>query len=258
MDPTGNEQNATRVTLKGYNAPEMPLTGALNQSAGVHAVNYLVQTAAEHRASNQNLSIAALGPLTNLALALKLDPDFPSGIDLVYAGGYLNFNVQLVNDTASSDYFNDLNTLIDPHAAAIVMRAPWKTLTLVGEASVIVPSEQDLQAAASNLPNANSTATASSPAAYFAQRLLQPAEPGLPIWDEASLLVHLHPELATSTVKGYVDIGVTTGSWNYGRTFAYPASQAPKYLREATIVTELDNSALIAAYVEAAQSFIRA
>ncbi len=168
-DPSGDEANVARVTLHGYSLPEQPFAAnsALNASAYKNAVTYLTETAAQYRAQNKPLGIAALGPLTNLALAVKLDPSFATGIDLTYAGGYLNFNQQLLQPGTSSDFFNDFNTLFDPEAAAIVMRANWSSLTLVGEASaVIIPTNEEIQRAIAGADNSTGS-NISTPSAFF-------------------------------------------------------------------------------------------
>ena len=263
IDPTGDETNVARVTLKGFDAPSQPLGASLNSSANVNAVQYLVQTAADYRRKGENLTIVALGPLTNLALATKLDPEFAKSVTVVYAGVYLNFNMQLLSPADKlGDYYNDFNTLFDPEAAAIVVRANWTRLTVVGEPSAsVIPSPATLDQATAGIGGRSTVKADTNPtnaSQYFAQRLLYPAEPFLPVWDEVTLGVALHPErYVTNTTQGYLDIGTSVGSWNYGRSFAYPSQQAPKYLVRAEIVTGLNNAAFLDDYAKAAAVFIR-
>lgn len=57
----------------------------IGQDAGESAASYLVRMAAEHRGE---LVICAIGPLTNIADAAKLDPDFVTNVkQLVIMGG---------------------------------------------------------------------------------------------------------------------------------------------------------------------------
>lgn len=75
-----------------------------------HAVEALIATA---RSGTETLTICALGPLTNIALALRLAPDIAERIGrIVLMGGAQN----LGNITPAAEF----NTYVDPHAAAIV------------------------------------------------------------------------------------------------------------------------------------------
>lgn len=91
------------------------------------------QTQPEHaalaliRMANENpgqLTLVAIGPLTNLALAVSLDPELPGKYrDLVVMGGAIR---GLGNTTPAAEF----NTHADPEAAAIVFEA-WPKFTLV-------------------------------------------------------------------------------------------------------------------------------
>src|SRR6185437_11082176 len=67
------------------------------------------------------------GPMTNLALAISLDPDFPRlAKELVFMGASLN------PQTDDPEFINtprrEFNLWFDPEAAHIVLRAPWKRI----------------------------------------------------------------------------------------------------------------------------------
>src|ERR1700694_5429123 len=67
------------------------------------------------------------GPMTNLALAISLDPQFPALAErLVFMGGSLSpqtDNPEFVNNPR-----HEFNFWFDPEAAQIVLRAPWKKI----------------------------------------------------------------------------------------------------------------------------------
>ena len=87
-----------------------------------HAVDALVRLAAEHEGE---LRIVAIGPLTNIALAVAKDPQFASRVkELVVMGGSLHGRG---NVTPAAEY----NIYVDPEAADIVSRAGFPTLTFV-------------------------------------------------------------------------------------------------------------------------------
>lgn len=87
-----------------------------------HAVERLI--AMLRAAPPGGTTLCMLGPLTNLALALRLAPDIAAAIDrVVLMGGAMN----LGNMTPAAEY----NIYADPHAAAVVLGSGLK-LTMVG------------------------------------------------------------------------------------------------------------------------------
>ncbi|MCP4536317.1 MAG: nucleoside hydrolase [Chloroflexi bacterium] len=86
-----------------------------------HAVNALVRVANE---SPGELTLVAIGPLTNLALATRLDPMLPTKYKrLVVMGGS-------IRGTGNVTTTAEFNAYTDPEAAAIVFDA-WPGLTLI-------------------------------------------------------------------------------------------------------------------------------
>lgn len=80
-----------------------------------HAVQFIVDTL-RHRPAGA-VSIAITGPMTNIAMAMRLAPDIVPRIhELVIMGGARSAGG---NITASAEY----NIYADPHAAAIVLRS---------------------------------------------------------------------------------------------------------------------------------------
>ncbi len=67
------------------------------------------------------------GPMTNLALAISIDPQFPElAQELVFMGGSLSPQTdepEFVNNPC-----HEFNFWFDPEAAHIVLRAPWKKI----------------------------------------------------------------------------------------------------------------------------------
>jgi len=86
------------------------------------AARFLCETVAAHPGA---VTICAIGPLTNLAAALALDPGFAGNVArVVVMGGAVGCPG---NVTAEAE----ANIRSDPHAAAAVLEAGWP-LTLVG------------------------------------------------------------------------------------------------------------------------------
>ncbi|RMH93295.1 nucleoside hydrolase [Lysobacter pythonis] len=89
-------------------------TPAARAAEREHAALAIVRLSHAHAG---RLLLVALGPLTNLALALKLDPSLPSRIArLVVMGG-------AVNGRGNITPFAEFNTHFDPEAAHIVFEA---------------------------------------------------------------------------------------------------------------------------------------
>src|SRR5690606_18178397 len=79
-----------------------------------HAALAILRLAREHEG---RLLLVTLGPLTNLALALRLDPDLPSRIGrLVVMGG-------AVTGQGNTSIPAEFNIAFDPEAAGVVFRA---------------------------------------------------------------------------------------------------------------------------------------
>ncbi|MFG6490903.1 nucleoside hydrolase [Microbacterium sp. P03] len=87
-----------------------------------HAVDALVRLARRHAGE---LTIVAIGPLTNIALAVRRDPAFAANVrELVVMGGSLNGRG---NVTPAAEY----NIFVDPEAANIVVSAGFPSLRFV-------------------------------------------------------------------------------------------------------------------------------
>lgn len=93
----------------GLEAPEIgqPRRGAEAENA----IDYLVRTLA---GSPDKITLVASGPLTNLAIALRLEPSIAEKIEqIVFMGGSTDYG----NDSPAAEF----NLLCDPHAAQIVL-----------------------------------------------------------------------------------------------------------------------------------------
>jgi purine nucleosidase len=86
-----------------------------------HAVNAILRLSREHAGE---LTLVMLGPLTNLALALRLDPTLPERIPRLLVMGAAVTG--LGNITASAEF----NIYFDPEAAKVVFDA-WRSFELV-------------------------------------------------------------------------------------------------------------------------------
>ncbi|GAC1321319.1 MAG: nucleoside hydrolase [Chloroflexota bacterium] len=135
-----------------------------------------------------NLHLVCLGPLTNLALALRLDPTLVEHVaSLTAMGGSLRAGG---NETLAAEF----NFVSDAEAAAIVLGARWRTLNLV---PIDVCDEARIRQL--DLERLEGLGTSAARVArdlllYF-DRLVM-SQRGAPFYDPTAWLLLMHPELA--------------------------------------------------------------
>lgn len=106
---------SNRVDAAAYHGEtglEAPQIGQPRRGAEAeNAIHYLVRTLA---GSPDKVTLVASGPLTNLAIALRLEPSIADKIEqIVFMGGSTDYG----NDSPAAEF----NLLCDPHAAQIVL-----------------------------------------------------------------------------------------------------------------------------------------
>lgn len=116
----------------GIGEVELPRSGAAFASGS--AAEELVRLAHDHPGE---LRVLAIGPLTNLALALQLDPGLPALVaDVVVMGGAALVPGN-VTPAAEANIHND------PEAAAAVFAAGWDVTIVPLDATMLQRFEQD-------------------------------------------------------------------------------------------------------------------
>jgi inosine-uridine nucleoside N-ribohydrolase len=111
---------ATKKDVKVHMS-ELPIPAPVSQKQALSAPQFLAKA---FREAGGDTTLVAVGPLTNLAAAIALDPKFVENVpELVIMGGAINKS----NITESAEF----NIWADPEAAAIVFEAGFKRLVLV-------------------------------------------------------------------------------------------------------------------------------
>ncbi len=106
----------------GFGDVETPLPASLRQPADGSAAQFIVETI---MARPGEITLVPVGPLTNIALALALEPRIAKHVaEVVVMGGAATVNGN-VNPAAEANIHHD------PHAADRVFGAPWP-VTMVG------------------------------------------------------------------------------------------------------------------------------
>jgi inosine-uridine nucleoside N-ribohydrolase len=202
-----------------------------------NAAQFLIEQV--HKYPHQ-VSILAAGPLTNLALAIRLDPEFASlAKQLVFEGGVLDSNIGKV--TGSTDFNTDFNLGFDPESAHIVLTADWPSITSVsGGLGHIVPMDKALVADV----GAKDTA--------LTRYLVTYAWTGLPLWDEVAAAVLVDPSIVKQTITAYMDVDLEHG-YNYGQAHVWSKEFAPGMgERPVTLVRAIDGAKFRALFLQAA------
>jgi len=201
------------------------------------AVQFMIRMVHEHP---HQVVIAEAGPLTNLALAQRLDPEFASlAKELVFMGALIGTNLGQV--TGSADFNSDFNITFDPEAAHIVFTSPWAKITAVGNVSndTLMQPEVYKELIAKKTPVTEVLAR-------------HPWE--LPMWDELTTAIVADPALITKEIVAYMDVDIDHGL-NYGIVHVWPEATHPGLgERSVHIVQAVDRPRFYKEFVKAAQS----
>jgi len=175
------------------------------------AAHFLVR---QVRAHPHEVTIVAAGPLTNIALAIAIDPEFASltkGIALM--GGSLN--PQTDDPEFATNPRHEFNLWFDPEAAHIVLRADWPRIDVTtADVSIKAPFSQEMldTITKSDRPAARYIATWSKNRYYM--------------WDELAACAWVEPALITKEKQLYMDVDLSHGP-SYGDTLTWNENIKP-------------------------------
>ncbi|GAB2192036.1 nucleoside hydrolase [Sessilibacter sp. MAH2] len=227
----------TEQVLPTYHAwnevPDLPEGNPTTKAANEIAANFLIRKVREFPGQ---ISIIATGPMTNIALAQSLDPEFASlAKELIYMGGSLNPKQVLDNQPAKEfarEFVNsprrEFNFRWDPEAASIALRAPWKKIVMVPvDPSTETQLTPQLLKAMSKRKNPMTD-------------VVRTREPNFPLWDEIASAVWLDPSLIDESAQLYVDVATDFGP-SYGDTLSWAEGYQPDLgAKKETVVLSVD------------------
>lgn len=171
------------------------------------------------RESPGEITILALGPFTNIALAAKLDEGFASNAkELVFMGGAFNPDTSAV-DEFSLQYVNnprvEFNSRWDPEAARIMLHAPWRKITAV-------PTDATVGTALSPAQVSEAGGADTPASRYFARY----GGAGFPLWDETAVALWMDPGIIRHSDRLAMDIEIDHGP-GYGSTLSWNPGANP-------------------------------
>lgn len=178
--------------------------------------------------------------MTNLALAITIDPEFPRlAKELIFMGGSLN---PITNDPEFANPRHEFNLWFDPEAAHTVLRASWKKIVCTPvDVSVKTKLTKDL---------INRVKAGTSPAAHYIRTYSRLFGEYNYLWDELTAAAWLDPSVITKTETRYMDIDVDQGA-GYGNTLTWTDRDKPKIeLQPVEIQMDLDTEKFYKMFVD--------
>jgi purine nucleosidase len=195
--------------------PPLPEGPPTTKPADEDAAHFLIRKVREFP---HQVTIYEGGPMTNLALATSIDPQFPElAKELVFMGGSLS------PQTGDPEFVNnprhEFNFWFDPEAAQIVLRAPWKK---------IVCTPTDISIKTHLTPPMIKQIDASGTAlAHYVARFYQSGQGGEYMWDELAAAAWIDPALITKSETRYMGVDLDRGA-GYGNTLTWTENDKSK------------------------------
>ena len=207
---------------------EMPEGKPTTKPLDEDAAHFLVRMVRKYP---HEITIYAGGPMTNLALALTIDPEFAGRAkELIFMGGSLN------PKTDDPEFVNtprhEFNLWFDPEAAHTVLTAPWKKIVCTTvDISVKTRLTQAL---------IDRVKTGNTPAARYVASYARLYGNYNYLWDELAALAWLDPSLITAKETRYLDMDLNHGA-GYGNTLSWTEHDKPTIVgRPVDVQTDLD------------------
>lgn len=209
------------------------------------AVDFIVDTVKAHPGE---ITILAIGPLTNIALATRRNPEIvPLIKQIIYMGGAIDVPG---NTTKAAEF----NWWFDPEATQQVLRLPIPQVVLpldVTDTVLLTKPVYDRIAHPAK-PTAVTTVFQQLNGYGFDGKNGFETNPAYTqsIWDTLTLAYLLDPGYATETVQRYVDVLARPGAPENGKSVGYESQPAGPTLQKMTVVKRFDNARFFGFYVD--------
>jgi purine nucleosidase len=217
-----------------YEIPPMPEGAPTIKASSEDAAHFMVRMVRQYP---HEVTIYAAGPMTDLALAIALDPQFAElSKELIVMGG--SINPQTDDPEFALTPKHEFNLWMDPEASHAVLHAHWPRIVITTvDISVKTRMEKSL------IDEVRKSAT---PAAQYVAKY---AEANY-LWDELAAVAWLDPTFITKWRKLYMDVNVDHDA-GYGDTLAWAPGQQPGLGEQLVEVQQdLDKEKFYKEYVE--------
>jgi len=220
-----------------YHAPDLiptvPEGEPTTKPSDENAVAFIIRMV--HKYPGE-VTLWAGGPLTNIALAIRMDPEvvtLSKGLVLMGSGFNVGMGgIQRVNGR------REFNWWFDPEAVRIVMSAPWKKI-------VITPVDISVKTQLSDQLTAR-IAAVDTPLTKYMKAYSHTSY----MWDEISVAAFLDPSIITKQEELYVNIDIDHGP-SYGQTiFVGKDVKVPAWWKLAEVQFDLNTEKFYDLYVK--------
>jgi purine nucleosidase len=217
---------------------EMPEGKPTTKPLDEDAAHFLVRMVRKYP---HEITIYAGGPMTNVALAISIDPDFATlAKELILMGGSLNPRTD--DPEFANTPRHEFNLWFDPEAAHIVLTAPWKKIVAT---TVDISVKTRLTKELIDRVKAGTT-----PAARYVGTYARMFGQYNYLWDELAAAAWLDPTLITAKDTRYLDIDLNHGA-GYGNTLSWTEQDKPKFAgTSAEVQVDLDTEKFYKMFVD--------
>jgi inosine-uridine nucleoside N-ribohydrolase len=214
--------------------PPMPEGSPAIKASNENAANFLVRMVRKYP---HEVTIYAAGPMTDLAMAIALDPQFPQlSKELIIMGGSINPRTD--NPEFALSPSHEFNFWMDPEASSAVLHAHWpRAVITTVDISVKTLMGKELIEQIRKSPTPAAQYVAKYASANF-------------LWDELAAVAWLDPSIITNWKKLYMDVDTDRGA-GYGNTLVWRLGNQPgagEILVE--VQDDLDKAKFYKEYVE--------
>lgn len=209
------------------------------------AVDFIIDTV---KANPNQITILAIGPLTNIALAVKKSPEIvPLIKKIIYMGGA----VHVPGNTTS---YAEFNWWFDPDAAQFVVRLPIPQVVLPLDVTDTVFLTKPIydRIAYPAKPTAVTKVFQKLNGLGFDGKNGFENNPDYTqnIWDTLTLAYLIDPTFATETVELYIDVIAKPRTAENGRSIGYTVPPVGPDLQKMTVVKKFDNKRFFELYID--------
>jgi purine nucleosidase len=193
-----------------YEIPPMPEGEPTAKAADEDAAHFLVRMVRKYP---HEVTIYAAGPMTDLAVAINIDPEFASlAKELIVMGG------GIAPATDDPEFVltprREFNFWIDAEATRAVLHASWPRV-VVTTVDISVKTKMSKEMIAK-------IAAGTSPSAKYVSKYAQEGY----LWDELAAVAWLDPSVITKSTQLYMDVSLDRGA-SYGDTLVFLPGRQP-------------------------------
>ncbi|SFV36659.1 purine nucleosidase/non-specific riboncleoside hydrolase [Devosia crocina] len=184
-----------------------PRPATIPEVASTNGIGFLIDTFRAAAGGGEQVDLLMIGPLTNLALALRLAPDIVEGI------GQLTIMGATVYGRGNTTPAAEFNIYADPEAAAIVFGADVETLVAPWEPCVThFMTGEEVEALLAEVPDSPEKTFSAALVGHARRTTIGYGGPDhFRFVDPLAIAAVIEPDLVTKTLQASVDVALAPG-----------------------------------------------